>query len=88
MKLSMKTHEDFIINDAACKTALMELITTDSVLGWITKYSGLYRRVTIKPKGLPRIARSNMGGFYFENISKLNKEYSRLFKIDNSITMN
>ena len=84
----MKTYADFVMNDSACKTALLELITTDSVLGWISTYRYLYRRVTIKPKGLPRIARSNRGGFYFENISKFNKEYSRLFKIANSITMN
>lgn len=84
----MKTRIDYIVSDAACKEALLDLITTESVLGWISKYRDLYKRVTIKPKGLPRIARSNMGGFHFENISKFHKEYSRLFKIANSINMN
>lgn len=88
MKLSMKTHEDFIINDAACKTALIELITTDSVLGWISKYNYLHKRITIQPKGLPTIARTNLGKFHFVNIARFHEQYSRLFKIANSITFN
>ena len=84
----MKTHSDFIINDAACKTALLELITTDSVLGWISKNSYLHRRITIQPKGLPIIVRANLGRFHFVNIARFHEGYSRLFKIANSITMN
>ena len=84
----MKTHADFVINDSACKTALLELITTDSVLGWISTYRYLYRRITIQPKGLPTIARANLGKFHFVNIARFHEEYSRLFKIANSNTMN
>ncbi len=88
MKLPMKTYEDFLINDANCKIALLELITTESVLGWISKYSYLHKRVTIQPEGLPTIARANLGGNYFINITRFHGEYSRLLEIANSITMN
>jgi hypothetical protein len=84
----MKTHADFVINDSACKTALLELITTDSVLGWISKYNYLHKRITIQAKGLPTIARINLGRFHFVNIARFHEEYSRLYKIANSITMN
>lgn len=84
----MKTHADFVMNDSACKTALLELITTDSVLGWISKYNYLHNRITIQPKGLPTIARVHLGKFHFVNIARFHEEYSRLFKIANSITMN
>jgi hypothetical protein len=88
MTLPMKTYADFLINDAACKIALQELITTESVLGWISKYSYLHNRVTIQPKGLPIIARSNLDGNNFINITRFHIEYSRLSEIANSITMN
>ena len=88
MTLPMKTYADFLINDANCKIALQELITTESVLGWISKYSFLHNRVTIQPKGLPTIARANLGGNHFINITRFHEEYSRLLEIANSITMN
>ncbi len=88
MTLPMKTYADFLINDANCKIALQELITTESVLGWISKYSYLHNRVTIQPKGLPTIARANLGANHFINITRFHIEYSRLSEIANSITMN
>lgn len=75
----MMNRIDYQIKDSLCEAAIKEFKMPDSVPAKLNKYSELFDSISIKPKGLPKIALSHLGDETFENIQR----FAHLFeKID------
>ena len=71
----MKKEQDFWITNENAKEALKELMFNGNKLKWLTKYQSLFKKVSIKPKGLPEIVNCNFHGITYCFISEFHKEY-------------
>ena len=71
----MKKENDFWIANENAKEALKELMFDDNKVKWLTKYLWLFKKVSIKPKGLPVIVNCNLNGITYCFISEFHQEY-------------
>jgi hypothetical protein len=55
----MKTEKDFCIANENAKEALKELMFDANKVKWLIKYQDLFKKVSIRPKGLPEIVNCN-----------------------------
>ena len=72
----MKKEKDFCIANDNAKEALKELMFDANKVKWLRKYQGLFKKVTIRPKGLPGIANCNLNGITYSFISEFYQEYN------------
>ena len=77
----MKERIDYLIKDSQCEEAIEDFKRLESVPLWLEQYSELFKSVSIKPDGLPRITSFNSDGESFENIQK----FGHLYKTVNSL---
>lgn len=66
---------DYLVADENCKEALKELMFDTNKVKWLRKYEGLFKKVSIKPKGLPEIANCNLNGITYCFIIEFHQEY-------------
>ena len=71
----MKKEQDFWIANENAKEALKELMFDTNKVKWLTKYQSLFKKVSIKPKGLPEIVNCNFHGITYCFISEFYHEY-------------
>jgi len=71
----MKKEQDFWIANENAKEALKELMFDANKVKWLRKYQGLFKKVSISPKGLPEIANCNLNGITYCFISEFHQEY-------------
>ena len=71
----MKKERDFWIANENAKEALKELMFDANKVKWLRKYQGLFKKVSIKPKGLPEIANCNLNGITYCFIIEFHQEY-------------
>ena len=71
----MKEEKDFCISNENAKEALKELMFDANKVKWLRKYQGLFKKVSIKPKGLPEIANCNLNGITYCFIIEFHHEY-------------
>ena len=71
----MKKEKDFCIANENAKEALKELMFDANKVKWLRKYQGLFKKVSIRPKGLPEIANCNLNGITYCFISEFHHEY-------------
>ena len=71
----MKKEKDFCIANENAKEALKELMFDANKVRWLRKYQGLFKKVSIKPKGLPVIVNCNLKGITYCFISEFHHEY-------------
>jgi hypothetical protein len=77
----MKERIDYLIKDSQCEEAIEDFKRLESVPLWLEQYSELFKSVSIKPEGLPRITSFNFDGESYENIQR----FSCLYEIINSL---
>ena len=71
----MKKEQDFWIANENAKEALKELMFDANKVKWLRKYQGLFKKVSIRPKGLPEIVNCNFHGITYCFISEFHHEY-------------
>jgi hypothetical protein len=71
----MIKEKDFWIANENCKEALKELLFDANKVKWLIKYQGLFRKVLIKPKGLPEIVNCNLNGITYCFIIEFHQKY-------------
>jgi hypothetical protein len=72
---------DYLFVETECLSAIRELTTTCSVSDWISRHESLYRKIIIKPEGLPAVIDFNLGNDSFEGIRKFGRLYETLLGI-------
>ena len=77
----MKERIDYFIKDSQCEDAIEDFKRLESVPLWLEKYSELFKSVSIKPDGLPRITSFNFENESFENI----RLFTHLYDLANSL---
>lgn len=71
----MKKENDFWIANENAKEALKELTFDANKVKWLTKYQWLFKKVSIKPKGLPLVVNCNLNGITYCFIIEFHQEY-------------
>ena len=66
---------DYLLADENYKEALKELIFDAIKVKWLRKYLGLFKKITIRPKGLAEIVNCNLNGITYCFISEFHQEY-------------
>lgn len=77
----MKERIDYLIKDSQCEEAIEDFKRLESVALWLEQYLELFKSVSIKPEGLPRITSFNLDGESYENVQR----FSCLYEIINSL---
>ena len=55
----MDNEIDYLVADENCKQAIKELMFDANKVKWLSKYQSLFKKVSLKPKGLPEIVNCN-----------------------------
>lgn len=71
----MENEIDYLVADDNCKQALIDLIDCANRLKWLKKYKRLYQKVTIQPRGLPKVINAFLNGVKYDNIFDFCREY-------------
>ena len=71
----MKNEFDYLSTNENCKKALKELMFDANKVKWLRKYKGLFKKVSISPKGLPEIVNCNLNGITYCFIIEFHQEY-------------
>ena len=71
----MKKENDFWIANENAKEALKELMFDANKVKWLMEYRWLFEKVTIHPKGLPRIIIANFNGVRYDFIIDFCRKY-------------
>ena len=71
----MENEFDYFIADENCKQAIKQLMSDANKVKWLKEYRWLFQKVTIHPKGLPRIIIANFNGVRYDFIIDFCKKY-------------
>ena len=69
---------DYLVADENCKEALKELMIEENKIKWLSKYEKLFKKVSISPIGLPKIANVNFDGVNYPFIGEFHRVYQRV----------
>ncbi len=71
----MENEFDYFIADENCKQAIKQLMSDANKVKWLKEYRWLFQKVTIHPKGLPRIIIANFNGVQYDFIIDFCRKY-------------
>lgn len=71
----MENEIDYFVAAENCKEAIMQLKFDYNKFKWLNRYRWLFEKVTIHPKGLPRIINANYNGVRYDFIINFCREY-------------
>lgn len=80
LDLSDKEYE---IADKTCEMSLDSLKASTDKLLWLSENSALYNSISIRPPGVPSIARCCLNGKHYENIADFHTTYCATFTDEN-----
>jgi hypothetical protein len=75
--------KEYEIADKTCEMSLESLNNRIDKLAWLAENRALYNSISIRPQGLPSIARCCLHGKHYENIATFHSSYCETFNDEN-----